>query len=178
MALDASPYGIGGILIKDGLIIAYFADKISQHDEQVLNISTGSDDAQQICEALGVLVALRIWASEWMHRRTILQIKADNVGALTMASQLKGKKGRGIIAREIALVYSESCYEPRRLTHVPGVINCVPDALSRLVDPCGEYTLPTQLANLVPTVTPRRDAGWYRTLQPRQGMRGCKRRGG
>ena len=178
MALDASPFGIGGIMIKNKVIVAYFSDRISQYDERLLGIKFGSDDAQQVCEALCVLVALRLWAQEWMHRRTILQIKTDNVGALTLASQLKGKKGRGIIAREIALIYSESCYEPRRLTHVPGVVNCVPDALSRLVDPSGNYTLPTQLANLTPTTTPRRDTGWYRTLQPRQGMRGSKRRGG
>ena len=62
MALDASPFGIGGILINNGTIIAYFADRITKNDEKLLMIKIGSDDAQQVCEALGVLVALRIWA--------------------------------------------------------------------------------------------------------------------
>ena len=43
MALDASPYGIGGVLIKEGTIIAYVADSISVHDARILGFDRGDD---------------------------------------------------------------------------------------------------------------------------------------
>lgn len=176
MALDASPYGIGGVLIKDGTIITYFADGITTHDSRIFGFERGDDKGQQIWESLCLLVALKTWAHEWMHRRIVLQMKSDNTGALTLATQLKGKGPRGILARELALLYSESSFEPRRCTHIPGVVNVGPDALSRLQDPSGTYQIPNHLLQTTRSQLQTRDETWYRTLErPRRGRGGRKR---
>jgi len=73
-------------------------------------------------------------------------------------------KSSSLIAREIALIYSEAAFEPRMFEHVPGITNTIADALSRLHEPMSGYVLPPQLASIKETSVPVRRRGWYSSL--------------
>ena len=69
-----------------------------------------------------------------------------------------------LIAREIALLYSEAAHEPRIFEHVPGVANVVADTLSRAFEPGVDFKLPPQLATARRVQAPRRRRAWYKSL--------------
>ena len=57
---------------------------------------------------------------------------------------------------------------PRHIVHVPGVMNVWADALSRLDDPHGRYSIPAPLVS-VPRATPApRTVAFYATLAAEQ----------
>ena len=137
MILDASPFALGGILIEDGCVVSWFASELSNHDETIHKQQRGQAEGQQTWEALCVLVAVRCWASRWMDKRVSINMKSDNMAALSLAARLKSKVS-SLIAKETALVYSSASFQPRYVEHVPGVLNFSADALSRLSDPNGD----------------------------------------
>ena len=65
MILDASPYGYGGVLVINGVVMAYFADTISRHDVRIMQTEAGNSKGQQTWEALALLVAVKLWAPWW-----------------------------------------------------------------------------------------------------------------
>ena len=77
-----------------------------------------------------------------------------------MASRLKATGRCIIVAREVALLYSEAAYEPKFVEHLPGLANVGADALSRLCDPSGKFQLPREFAHLSPTPVPLRDESY------------------
>ena len=80
-----------------------------------------------------------------------------------MASKLKITSSQ-LIAREVVLELSEASFTPRHVAHVPGVMNVLAGALSRLDDPRSHYEVPAQLLG-VPRASPsRRNAAFYTTL--------------
>ena len=62
---DASPYGLGGMLTLNLKPVAWFLDEVTEDDAKHLDIVLGSSSSQQACEALAVLVGLRLWISYW-----------------------------------------------------------------------------------------------------------------
>ena len=46
-------------------------------------------EGQQIWEALAILVAVDIWTNIWAHNRIVLNVKGDNVGALTLLIKMR-----------------------------------------------------------------------------------------
>ena len=168
MLLDASPHGVGGILVIDGVIVSYFSDRLTKQDAIIHRTRLADSHGQQIWESLCVLIAMRVWASVWRTRRYTITVGSDNMAALVLAGKLKAKGPRAVIAREIALHYAEGSFEPRVTEHVPGVANDIADALSRLSDPSSTKELPTIL-NGVEFVQPDpRPRSWYRTLGSRR----------
>ena len=61
LILDASPFGLGGVLLIDGQIAAWFADALTSHDERTHGHAIGEDTGQQTWESLVVLVAVKLW---------------------------------------------------------------------------------------------------------------------
>ena len=163
---DASPWGVGGYLTIDGHITAYFSDAITEEDARVLQRDIGSHEAQQAFEALALLVAFRLWRKELSSSRTVIAVRTDNVGALTMVAALKGSgHALNLIARELALDLSEYTYFPHVITHLPGISNVIADALSRRFDPSKQpFVVPCALQHLRPTVAPPRPLSWWRVL--------------
>ena len=93
-----------------------------------------------------------------------------------MAARLKGKGSRALIARELALLYSESSYEPSWLMHLPGVLNVAADALSRISDPTKRYDIPKILHSARRDEAPLRDQTFYTTLMASQSRRAKRKR--
>lgn len=106
----ASLYGMGGALQLNGVIAQYFAIQIDKNDEEVLGAKRGSHEGQQIWEALAGLISLRLWCNHWQGQRAKLQIRSDNVGALTMLTKLRG--GYPHSSRESALDLGHAQWKP------------------------------------------------------------------
>ena len=132
---DASPYGMGGWLMTDGVIKHDFACPISDEDVAIYDMPRGTPDGQQIWECLAILVAIDIWSSIWQQYRIVLKVNADNVGALTLLIKMRpGSANIAIIARELALRLVDLSFPPDAV-HTPGVAHVIADRLSRVHAP-------------------------------------------
>ena len=164
---DASPWGFGGTLHINGVLVEYLCGTPTDFEIKLLELEIGEAKSQQTMEALGGLVSLRQWTKHWQHRRALLKIRSDNVGALVLFGQLNSKATpNGIIAREAALDFGNSSFGPRMAEHVPGVTNITCDCLSRLHQPGGKYNIPESL-RMVPRADLRiRDRLWWKSVSP------------
>ena len=163
MILDASPFGLGGILISNGRVLSWFSSDLSRDDEEIFQHSIGADSGQQVWEALVILVALRTWKEMWISQQVTLTLKSDNISALVMAAKLKITSSR-LIACEVALELSEAAFMPRHVVHVPGVMNIWADVLSRLGDNRSQYRVPAELKGVPRAYPAKRAAEFYTTL--------------
>lgn len=162
---DASPFGMGATLQVNGEFKEFFAIRISEQDQKTLATPAGTSEGQQVWECLTGLIALRVWAKYWQGCRAKLQIRSDNIGALTLLTTLRGRtKAMSIIAREYALDHGQAQWRPDLATHIPGLTNTVCDVLSRRYDPNNVFTLPKLLSKAKAIVPPHRDDSWWKTL--------------
>ena len=154
---DASPYGMGATLQVDGEFREFYAIAISDIDCQLLQIEVGSSSSQQTVEALAGLISLRLWSRHWQGQRAVLQIRSDNIGALSFFAFLKGSsQSLRMIAAEFALDLGKAEYRPDLITHIPGITNVICDVLSRRYDPNKQFYIPTQLSKAKAVVPPPR----------------------
>ena len=161
--IDASPWGLGGVLQQAGTVTHYFYSALTANDEVIHERAIGDSAGQQVWECLAILVALTIWMPIWGVKKCELRVRSDNISALSMGAKMNIRSSP-LIAREIALLYSRAAHEPRVFEHVPGVTNITADTLSRLCEPGVAPKLPPQLANATRTTIPTRSRSWYKTL--------------
>ena len=166
---DASPWGLGGYLVKNGAIVEYFSDALSADDLERFHYDAGSSDGQQTWESLAALAALRCWASHWQEDRVRLRVRGDSVTMLTAMLQLKAatRSPLTLLARELALDVAESSFEPDLGSHLPGDANTLADVLSRRFAPgAAVWAVPAQLTAAAEVRLPARDRSFYRTIDP------------
>lgn len=160
---DASPFGIGGWIAINGVVHEYYTDDIAPYDCVVLQRQRGSHEGQQAFESLALLVAFRQWLPVISHSRSAVHFRADNTGALTVMSALKGKGSLGIVARELALDLGQGEFMPTTVSHLPGVANDTADSLSRRLDPSKQpWAVPGTLREATRVLTATRDTAWWR----------------
>jgi hypothetical protein len=163
---DASPFGLGGWLTVDGVIVKHFSCPVQDEDVEIFGVQRGSHVGQQIWESLAILVGLRLWLPLWSNQRVCLRVRGDNVGALMLLIKMRPRTpSHAIIAREIALLTIEMPFQPD-VEHTPGVAHVVADGLSRCFNTLGAETLyqHAALATSVRTEVPIRHRSWYRAL--------------
>ena len=73
-------------------------------------------------------------------------------------------KASPLVSKDVALLYSESAFEPRIFQHLPGVTNVMVDIASRLSEPGNTKEWPMELHDITPTVVPVRTKKWHRVL--------------
>ena len=115
--MDASPWGLGGILVIDAIIHSYFACRLSRDVEVILKTKNGSDESQQVFEALVILVAFRLWIDVLREKRLLVTLTSDNTSALAVSAKLKITAST-VISRELALLLSETSFQPRVIEHL------------------------------------------------------------
>ena len=168
LTTDASPYGIGAILVIDGTVVAHLSDRVCAMDRLVLGLQeTPSSKDQQALEALAVLVSLREFLKYWRYDRIVLAIRTDNIAALCMVTKMQPHSPQlGIVARELALDISEASYCPDIVKHIPGITNVAADALSRIYDPNKNVTIPSYVTDSTKHCCHSRGKQWWRSINP------------
>ena len=92
----------------------------------------------------------------------VVSIKGDNITALTAAAKLKCTASP-LLGREFSMIYTASL-EPRVVEHLPGAMNGMSDALSRLEEPGAPKACPSELANVPRAYPPLRTPAYDLTL--------------
>ena len=163
--VDASPYGLGAWLSVDAKPVSYFSDVISSLDCEMLLIAENKGSAgQQAFEALGLLVAIRLWLPTFKHERVTVYLRSDNLSALEMVAKMQPKsKSLGVVARELALDLADATYALDFAQHVAGITNGIADSLSRKHQPGKRYQVPEFLCDACEIVAQPRNLKWWRT---------------
>ena len=165
ITLDASPWGLGGIIEVQDNVVSFFSSPLSETDSQILGHTIGEASGQQVSESLCALVALRSWKSYWTRNHTKLLSRGDSVTMLCLRPSRS--PGLGLLARELALDLAEGVYQPDiAAVHIGGITNKLADWLSREAAPGRTGDRPAILQNSSETVILPRQRSWYRTLKP------------
>ena len=94
---------MGAILTIDAEPVAFYAIALSSSDLQRVALEAGDAAGQQVLGILNLLIALRLWRSTWQSCRVALEVRSDDVSALTLVSQLKASSPRfSYLAKERA----------------------------------------------------------------------------
>ena len=163
---DASPFGMGGVLIADGRPRRYFAEVISDEDRE--KFSAEKDDPRFITvwEALAILIAIRLWLAD-APIETRIEIKSDSLAAVKAIERGSSRaKALNEVIREIALAEALRGASLPIVKHIPGIANSVPDALSRLAAPVPSQ-LPETLHGVIRSRPQRRDGSFWPTSRAR-----------
>jgi hypothetical protein len=78
ISVDASPWGIGGIMHTNGIVTNWFTDVIQDSDLRVLNAVRADPAFQTTWEALAILVAVRLWLQS-THDGIRIEIRSDSL---------------------------------------------------------------------------------------------------
>ena len=157
---DASPFGIGGVLMVSGQTVSYFGEELQTTDFSLFGSERGDPAYQSEYELLAVLVALRVFARKISQIGALrVVLRGDNTSTLHAA--LTYKAGSPITTQLAAEIFLE--VEHQGLVaivpqHLPGTLNVIPDKLSRL----HVEEVPWQLANVQRLKVPKRDMNFYR----------------
>ena len=163
--IDASPWGLGGILLVSGTCKEHFSSALTVLDETLFMQVRGSADGQQAWECLAALVALRQWRHVWGQRSLTLRVKGDSMTMLSLIVNLRPSTPQlGLIGMEIAMEYAQAVFVPVLAEHTPGVANIAADMLSRQPQPGYQYAQHPMLQNSFGREVPVRDRSYYITL--------------
>ena len=164
---DASPYGMGGVLIRDGRPKRYFSESISEEDRE--RFAAAKDDPRFITvwESLAILIALRLWLAS-APLATRVEIKSDSLATVKALEKGSSRaKPLNEVIREIALAEALRGAPLPIIRHIPGMANAVPDALSRLTAPVPS-AFPETLQGVIRSFPQRRGAEFWPTSIHRQ----------
>ena len=160
--VDASPWGMGGILLclSSGRILSYFAVGVDNDDCEALRARPGVSDFNTSWEALAILIAVRGWLAD--RGAITATVVSDSLAALGVVGALSSTEfGLNRVARELALDLALSRYALNVVEHLPGVANVVPDALSRLSAP-EPKPFPSACLACPRMLPPPRTPSWWR----------------
>ena len=129
---DASPEGLGAILLINNQTVGALATPVDKHDASALGFELGSSASQGILEALAVLVGLKHWKNRLAMSSVHLVVQSDSVTALALSQKLSASSAAlNFIAAEMSLLLEELAIEKVTPVHIPGVANKAADFLSR-----------------------------------------------
>eukprot|EP00435_Cladocopium_sp_Y103_P057196 s804_g19.t1 len=137
LVTDASPKGLGGVLInKVGgtwLIVEAFEALITKEQADALEIKHLDASGQAVVEGLAILRALQVWATKIQGGPVV--IRSDSSVALAMTKKLSSPtKSLNYVASEIAVLLEKIQVTKLLPQHIPGSLNKEADWLSRIGD--------------------------------------------
>ena len=167
---DASPYGLGALLLINGRVTRAMSSKITKEDAEQLGFSEvyGTSSSQGIVETFAVLVAMKLWTPELKSCRVTLQVEADSMVALAMTKRMaRSSTTLNYLGAEMAVQCELAHIERLQGVHVPGAANVEADYLSRQ-DEWDKKTLPPSLNNVtVMMVSTAREGEYYSLPTPK-----------
>ena len=165
---DACPTGLGGFLMIQNEIVAFWHDSVTSMDVEVLGVTIGDPAFQSELELLAVLISLRSFRA-WLltdQGPAGVLLRADNTATLMAALELRGKSVlMAQLAAEVALEVEALQLPYQWGQHVPGVLNDVADQLSRMKP---DSALPRVLVAACRIDVPQRDRSFYKSWQQTQ----------
>eukprot|EP00435_Cladocopium_sp_Y103_P009859 s2919_g2.t1 len=121
---DASPEGLGAVLIINGQVIDVLASPVSERDAKDLDFELGSSASQGVVEGLALLVALRFWGPKLAGMSVDLTVQADSVTALAMIQKRSAASPTlNFLGAVMGIWMEQYRVEDIRLLHIPGVAN-------------------------------------------------------
>jgi hypothetical protein len=129
---DASPFGFGAILFRNGSPVAWVAEEWSALDYALFKGSKRGDPAWQAeWELLAVLIAVDTWLPR-LRCQAMCLVQTDATAALHDVARMAGRTpAMNALAAELALRF-ESAQVHFWAEHFNGTLNFECDALSRL----------------------------------------------
>ena len=166
---DASPQGLGALLLINGRITRAMSSLVTQEDAKQLGFEKefGTSSSQGIVETLAVLVALKLWTQELKSCQVTLQVEADSMVALAMTKRMANSNSAlNYLGAELAVQCELAGIERLKGTHIPGSANIEADYLSRR-DKWDKSPQPANLANVtVKLADAPRTAEYYHLPTP------------
>ena len=164
LEFDASTWGYGGVLYRDGVPSSWYAEAVSKEDVERFRIEIGSPKCQALLETLAILIGLRAWADLISGKRWSVLVRSDSRAALGAAFKLRSPvPALNAVVRELALDLAESRYDLDFIEHLPGRCNVFADTLSRFYQPGQARTVPPELAAAPRAFPARRIGAWWET---------------
>ena len=155
VVLDASPWGLAGVLTVNDQPVEFFAEAITPHDVDTFDHTIGDAAGQQVWECLAALIAVRLWRNRWQKHQVCLRIRGDSVAMLTLLVNMRPHSAQmRLIAQEIAIDMAHYTFVPVIAQHIPGIANVVADELSRWAQPGHVQKLPHYVQPPVTRVFP------------------------
>ena len=158
---DASPWGGGGILWRNGQPAEWWTLRWCVEDCRLAEprLELGAPKWQTFWEYLALALSLCVWAEPGVP----LAVIGDNTGSLQLLLDCGGSGGILAISRELAWRRARRNWQ-LGAGHLPTEANKLADALSRLwaQEPAD---IPTELANLI-QVQPEPVATFWQAIRP------------
>ena len=149
---DASPFGLGGVLIhrdrvdRDFTALAAFEAKFTKEEAEMFGVTHGDSSSQAFVECLAVYRAIVHWAAKFRGHK--LLIKSDSTVALGMAQKLASPNASlNWLASELSLQLELGDVDSLVPQHIAGIYNVEADFLSRWHERPAQV-LPKTLAKL------------------------------
>ena len=132
LEFDASPWGYGGVLYRDGVPVFWFAEAISKEDVERFKIDIGNPKGQALAETIVIVIGLRAWAGFIGTKLLAIYLRSDSRAALGAALRLRSRDPRmNTVVRELALDLAEGRYDVDLVKLIPSKNNMFADAQSR-----------------------------------------------
>ena len=139
LVTDASPKGLGGMLIRIDLegnrfeIVEAFEAQFTEEDAKLLKVEFGEASSQAVVETLAVLRGLHKWASVFKNRPILL--RSDSTVALGVTRKTGSPTPTlNYLAAEISLALEFNRIQKVVVQHLRGADNVETDWLSRMHD--------------------------------------------
>ena len=160
LCCDASPEGLGSVLVINGSPVAALASPVEEADVELLGIEKGASSSQGVLEALCLLVALKHWKKRFVgHVLTLELALSQRLAASTPTLNWLGA--------EMSIGLEEAGVEIFRSVHIPGKANVEADYLSR-PSLWSKVSLPKALEPLASSIEipTARDSDYYHLPGP------------
>jgi hypothetical protein len=160
IAMDASIWGGGAILVIDNVIQHWFITEWSAADHVRHCLRKGDSGNMSFWEALTLLCAVRLWLPAAPLAGQV-RIKSDSLAALRLAVKLASPSAvLNRIGCELALDLARDLYKLELCHHIAGITNVVPDVLSRQFGPDAK-PMPIACTAALQVQLPPRDAAFW-----------------
>ena len=121
---DASPEGLGGVLLINNRIVAIFTTRVTQEDCNLLGLEFGQASSQGALEAYAIIQGVALWREKMFGCCVTLTVESDSVVALALTQKWSGRSpALNYIGAELSLLAEEAGIEEFRSKHIPGSAN-------------------------------------------------------
>lgn len=170
---DASPWGAGAVLyaLPAGVPLEFWATAWDAAHTAMTGIRMGDSASQAPAELMAILLSIHVWGRRFASAPCGMEVRSDSMAAVRATERLAGSSPwMNFLAADIALKLEALSQSEVQVVHVPGALNGVADALSRLAEPGKANTRPAALRGAKERAAPTCDAALWGLPPPTRGV--------